>query len=73
MKLYAIAVAIWFGLISTTASALTFNVTYDSSVLNAPSSFKTAFQDAINFYQKTFNNPIAININVGWGEIAGTA
>ena len=73
MKLQAIAVALWFGLVSTTASALAFDVTYDASVASAPSSFKTAFQDAINFYQNTFSNPITINIIVGWGKINGHA
>lgn len=75
MKLHIIAatLGLGLGLISVSASALTFNVTYDSSVSSAPTGFKTAFQDAINFYQNTFNNPIAININVGWGEVAGTS
>ena len=75
MKLHIIAatLGLGLGLISVSASALTFNVTYDSSVSSAPTGFKTAFRDAINFYQNTFTNPIAININVGWGEVAGTA
>lgn len=53
------------------ARALTFDVTYDSSTAAAPSGFFSAFQDAINFYQTTYDNPITINMQVGWGEIDG--
>ncbi len=55
------------------ALALSFNVTYDSSVSSAPSGFTTDFQDAINYYQSTFTNPITIDLNVGWGEVGGSA
>ena len=53
------------------AQALTFGVTYDSSVNSAPTGFVSAFQDAIGFYQTTFSNPTNINLNVGWGELNG--
>ena len=53
------------------AYALTFNVTYDSSTATAPAGFFTAFQDAINFYQSTYSDPITINIQAGWGKING--
>jgi hypothetical protein len=53
------------------ARALTFNLSYDSSTASAPAGFFTAFQDAIDFYQNTYDNPITINMDVGWGEIDG--
>jgi len=51
------------------AEALVFDVTYDASVASAPAGFVPAFNDAINFYQTTFTDPISITINVGWGVI----
>jgi hypothetical protein len=53
------------------ASALTFNLTYDSSTVGAPAGFFTAFQYAINFYQSNYNDPVTINLQVGWGKING--
>ena len=54
------------------ARALTFDVTYDLSILlSAPAGFQTAFQDAINLYQTTYIDQITINIDVGWREIDG--
>ena len=53
------------------ASPLTFNVTYDASTSSAPAAFFSAFNDAIQFFENTFNDPITINIDVGWGEING--
>ena len=53
------------------ASPLTFNVTYDASTSSAPAAFFSAFNDAIQFYETKFDDPITININVGWGEING--
>ena len=53
------------------ASTLTFNVTYDASTASAPAAFFSAFNDAIQFYESKFSDPITININVGWGEING--
>src|SRR5215467_3669479 len=53
------------------AHALAFNITYDSSVDSAPSGFKTAFQNAIQFVSSTYSDPITITLGVGWGEFAG--
>lgn len=53
------------------ASPLTFNVTYDASTASAPAAFFSAFNDAIQFYEARFDDPITINIDVGWGEIDG--
>jgi len=69
-----LALTLALGLFSVPlAQALTFNVSYDSSVNNAPSGFTSAFQNAVGFYQNTFSNPIHINLNVGWGEVNGQA
>ena len=54
-------------------SALVINPTYDTSVSSAPAGFKTAFQSAVGYFQTTFSDPITVNINVGWGEIAGNS
>jgi hypothetical protein len=53
------------------AQALTFNLTFDPSTAGAPAGFSTAFDDAILFYETTFDDPITINLDVGWGEVAG--
>jgi hypothetical protein len=53
------------------AQALTFNLTFDPSTASAPVGFSTAFDSAILFYETTFDDPITINLNVGWGEVAG--
>ena len=59
--------------LNCSAEALVVNATYDSSVNSAPAGFKTAFQSAIGFFQSTFSDPVTINLNVGWGEIGGSA
>lgn len=53
------------------ATTLTFNVAYDTSTSGAPAIFFYAFNDAIQFYESKLDDPITINIAVGWGEIAG--
>ena len=53
-------------------SATSFNVNFDPSTSSAPADFFTAFNYAIAFYQSTFPDPITINLDVGWGEIAGS-
>jgi hypothetical protein len=58
-------------LCQTSAKALTFNLTFDPSTASAPAGFSTAFDDAILFYETTFDDPITINLDVGWGEVAG--
>ena len=62
------------GLLVSPAYALTFNVSYDSSVTSASNatSIENAFNDAISFYQNTFTNNATINLSVGWGEVGGT-
>jgi len=63
--------AFLFGLGIQSASALTFNLTFDSSTSTAPAAFFTAVQAAANFYESNYSDPITINIQVGWGSIDG--
>jgi hypothetical protein len=55
------------------AGGLVFNITYDSSVSSAPAGFTAAIADVVNYYTSVFSDPITINIDVGWGEVAGQA
>jgi hypothetical protein len=48
------------------------NLIYDPSVNNAPAGFKTALNVAAQFLDNLFSNPITVNIEVGFGENAGT-
>lgn len=51
------------------AEALSFNIAWDPSVSSAPTGFKSAFMDAVDYYQTTFSNPVTIDLRVGWGEV----
>jgi hypothetical protein len=44
------------------AGGLVFNITYDSSVSNAPAGFTSAITDVVNYYESEFNDPITVNI-----------
>jgi hypothetical protein len=55
------------------SDALTFDVSYDSSVGSAPVGFTSAFAFATSFLSSTYVDPITINMHVGWGEINGGA
>ncbi|HWY75954.1 MAG TPA: NF038122 family metalloprotease [Verrucomicrobiae bacterium] len=68
---FSVICGVIFGLAAPRSSALTFNLSYDASTSNAPAGFFTCFQAAINFYETNYIDPITINLNVGWGEIAG--
>ena len=60
---------------SYTNGSLTFKVTYDSNV-NASSdgaNIKAGFAKAIDYFLNTYNDPITINLSVGWGEVGGIA
>jgi PEP-CTERM motif len=59
--------------LSYSAEALVIDATYDPSVANAPSGFESAVQDAISALETTFSEPVTVNIDVGWGEIAGSS
>ena len=55
----------------TPSSGLVINITYDSSVANAPAGFEAVVASVVQFYESEFTNPITLNIDVGWGEING--
>lgn len=54
------------------SSGLQIDLIWDSSVANAPSGFMQAIIDAAQYYTTLFSNHEVINIQVGWGEIAGS-
>src|SRR5450759_4830757 len=45
------------------------NVTYDQSSL--PAGFVAAVNYVVNYFDTTFTNSITVNIDLGYGEIAG--
>ncbi len=53
------------------ANGLQFDLIWDSSVANAPTGFTQAIIDAAKYYTTLFSNKEVINIDVGYGEIAG--
>jgi hypothetical protein len=53
------------------ASAFVINVVYDSSVNNAPSGFTAGIQAAVTYLESVITAPVTVNIDVGYGEIAG--
>ena len=62
-------IAVLSGASQRSAHALTFQLTYDSSVSAAPAGFLSAFNNAIQFYETTFSDPITIKLQVGWGTM----
>src|SRR4051794_959973 len=50
---------------------MNFNISYATSVNNAPAAFRTAVTSAFQYFQGQFNDPITININVGYGQVNG--
>src|SRR5476651_1299719 len=54
-------------------SPFVINVTYDQSVGSLPSGFVSAVNYVVNYYESLFVTPITVNIDVGYGEIAGTS
>jgi Ca2+-binding RTX toxin-like protein len=57
---------------NTATTGLNINVTYDSSVGNAPAGFTNVVAQVVQYFQSHFNDPVTININVGYGEVAGS-
>ena len=43
----------------------------NSSVASAPASFVAAINYVVNYYDTLFTNNVTINLNVGYGEVAG--
>jgi hypothetical protein len=56
-----------------TAGGLQFNLVWDSSVSSAPAGFKDAAIAAATQYTQLYSNAEVININVGFGEVGGSA
>jgi hypothetical protein len=52
-------------------TGFTINITWDSSVASAPSGFTSDILAAVNFLETQFADPVTININVGYQEVAG--
>jgi hypothetical protein len=55
------------------SAGLTINIIWDSSVANAPAGFEAVVESVVQLYETEFSNPVTLNINVGWGEVAGSA
>jgi hypothetical protein len=55
------------------AGGLQFDLVWDSSVSSAPAGFRSAAIAAATYYTQMFSNPETITIDVGWGEVGGTA
>jgi hypothetical protein len=55
------------------SNGLRFDLIWDASVASAPSGFMQAVIDAAQYYTTLFSNNVVINIDVGWGEIAGSS
>jgi VCBS repeat-containing protein len=49
---------------------MNINVIYDQSSL--PAGFLAAVNYVVNYFDTTFTNPVTVNIDLGYGEIAGT-
>ena len=47
------------------------NVIYDQSPSSLPAGFMAAVNYVVNYFDTTFTNPVTINIDLGYGEIAG--
>ena len=55
------------------APGLIIQVHYDASVDSAPAGFKDVVAAVVQYFESTFNDPVTINIDVGYGEVGGTA
>jgi hypothetical protein len=55
------------------SSGLIINVTYDTSVSSAPAGFTADVTSVVQYFESHFNNPVTINIHVGYGEVGGTS
>ena len=56
---------------TASTSPFVINITYDSSVSSAPAGFTAGVAAAVQYLQSQYTDPIAININVGYGEVGG--
>ena len=49
------------------------NVTFDQITANLPAGFVSAVNYVVNYFDNLFTNNATININVGYGEVGGSA
>ena len=49
------------------------NIVFDASVANAPADFTKTVLAVANYYATTFGDSATLNLNVGYGEVAGSA
>ncbi|MDE2384165.1 MAG: NF038122 family metalloprotease [Alphaproteobacteria bacterium] len=49
------------------------NVTYDTASVNIPAAFKAAVDTAVSLLDSLFMANVTLNIQVGWGTVAGQA
>ena len=47
------------------------NVTFDQPLSGLPTGFVSAIDYVVNYLDQAFSNPVVINVDVGYGEIAG--
>jgi hypothetical protein len=52
-------------------SPFTIAITWDASVSSAPAGFGSDIIAAVLYLESIFTDPVTININVGYGEVAG--
>ena len=50
---------------------MNINLSFDSSVNNAPTGFVSTVKAVAQFFQSTFSDSVTMNISVGFGEVAG--
>ena len=55
------------------AGGLQFNLSWDASVSGASPSFKTAVMQAAQILSGYVKTPVYVNLQVGWGEVAGAS
>ena len=47
------------------------SVSFDQNVSSLPQGFVAAVNYVVNYFDSLFTNPITVNIDLGYGEIAG--
>jgi len=57
----------------TWSGGLTFNLTFDTSVNSAPAAFTATIENVARGFSNALRSTATINLNVGWGEVAGNA
>jgi hypothetical protein len=57
---------------STSPSPFVVNIIWDRSVQSAPSGFAASVLAAVKELESDFNDPVTINIDVGYGEMGGS-